>query len=195
MLVERAQSLSAGEGISLAAALSRVERTLGDENRRVREVDPEARQWLFICDAGLGGLARWLRAAGHPALWRPDTDDEAVIAQAIQTSATVLTTDSIMMERKVFRDKIIRSLWLPPSFGIAEQLRLVFREFHLSLREPRCMSCGGELKPRPKESLKDRIPPRTYLWLDEYFVCADCGKLFWKGTHWERIEQDSRSGL
>ena len=38
-----------------------------------------------------------------------------------------------------------------------------------------------------KEQLKERIPPRTYHWLDEYFLCRQCGKLFWHGTHWERI--------
>jgi uncharacterized protein len=49
------------------------------------------------------------------------------------------------------------------------------------------MSCGGELRRESKETLKDRIPPKTYVWLDEYFVCSNCHKLFWKGTHWERI--------
>jgi uncharacterized protein with PIN domain len=77
--------------------------------------------------------------------------------------------------------------WLPPTLGIPEQLALVFREFGLTLRVPRCMSCGGELRRGDKEALKERIPPKTYRWLDEYFVCARCGKLFWHGTHWRRI--------
>jgi len=35
--------------------------------------------------------------------------------------------------------------------------------------------------------LREQIPPRTYRWQDEYFVCGRCGKLFWHGTHWLRI--------
>ncbi len=57
------------------------------------------------------------------------------------------------------------------------------------------MSCGGELRAQDKESLRDRVPPRTYRWLDEYFECRDCGKLFWHGTHWEKIQRQLRRSL
>src|SRR5205085_2570486 len=51
----------------------------------------------------------------------------------------------------------------------------------------------GGLVRQEKETLKERIPPKTFRWLDEYFVCADCGKLFWKGTHWMRIDEQLRT--
>ena len=95
----------------------------------------------------------------------------------------------MLMERRVLRDRIIRALWLPPTLSIAEQLSLVFREFGLEKRAPRCMHCGGELRRIDKESACERIPPRTYRWLDEYFICSRCGQLFWHGTHWLRIER------
>ena len=38
-----------------------------------------------------------------------------------------------------------------------------------------------------KGAVAERIPPRTARWKDEYFVCAACQRLFWRGTHWERI--------
>ena len=66
----------------------------------------------------------------------------------------------------------------------------MFGEFGLKRHEPRCMSCGGELRRVEKEALRERIPPRTYRWLDEYFVCARCDRLFWRGTHWMRIDRD-----
>jgi len=52
------------------------------------------------------------------------------------------------------------------------------------------MNCGGTLARGSKEALRDRIPPRTFRWLDEYFVCTSCGKLFWHGTHWEKIRHE-----
>jgi uncharacterized protein with PIN domain len=142
---------------------------------------------LFLCDAGLGGLARWLRAAGYEAAWQPDIADDELLRQARASQATVLTTDAMLMERRLLRDRIIPAFWLPPTLSIPEQLALVFREFGLTLRGPRCMSCGGELRRGSKEALHERIPPRTYLWLDEFFVCRRCDKLFWHGTHWHRI--------
>ena len=138
----------------------------------------------FFCDAGLGGLARWLRAAGYETYWSADIEDNALLAEAQRLSAVLLTTDSMLLERRLLRDGVIRSLWVSPALKTKEQLAAVLRELALTLRTPRCMTCGGELGPGDKEALRERIPPKTYRWLDEYFVCATCGKLFWHGTHW-----------
>ncbi len=187
-LVAKAQSLSSSEGISLPEAMARVQTRLVSTtalaNSR-RSATPDR----FFCDAGLGGLARWLRAAGYDTLWQPDISDDELLRVARAESAAILTTDSLLTERRVIRDGVIVAFWLPPTFGIAEQLAQVFREFGLKVREPRCMSCGGALRSGDKEALRERIPPRTYRWLDQYFECERCGKLFWRGTHWQRISE------
>ena len=185
-LVARARGLSANDGVSLANALAQVYERIAT-SKPFRQSASQPVPVLFLCDAGLGGLARWLRAAGYEAAWQPDIADDELLRQARQVRATVLTTDAMLMERRLLRDRIIPVFWLPPTLGIPEQLALVFREFGLTLRGPRCMSCGGELRRGSKEALRERIPPRTYSWLDEYFVCSRCGKLFWHGTHWQRI--------
>jgi uncharacterized protein len=187
-LEEQARKLSLEAGISLTEALARTDQSM--VSIRHAEAGGEHGQTeprRFVCDAALGGLARWLRGAGHEASWASRISDEQLIAAARASAATVLTTDSILIERRLFRDQLVPYLWLPPAFSILDQLATVFREFNLRLKEPRCMSCGGELRRESKETLKDRIPPKTYVWLDEYFVCSNCHKLFWKGTHWERI--------
>ena len=143
---------------------------------------------LFLCDAGLGGLARWLRAAGYEAVWIPDIEDAELLREARRREAMILTTDSMLMERRLLRDGVIPALWLPPTLTMLEQLALVFRELGLSARDPRCMSCGGELRRVEKEAMRKRIPPKTWRWVDEYFLCARCDKLFWHGTHWQRIQ-------
>jgi uncharacterized protein len=143
----------------------------------------------FTCDAGLGGLARWLRGSGYEAFWNPDLGDAAVIRDAQRRNTTLVTTDSLMMERGVLRDGLVPSVFVPSTLTCKHQLEIVFRELGLTPRESRCMSCGGELRRVGKNSVAERIPPRTARWLDEYFVCAECGQLFWKGTHWQRIQQ------
>jgi len=187
-LMEKAQRMRRAQEISIEEALRKVHERLASQLPPREEV---ARSRIrFFCDAGLGGLARWLRGAGYEAFWRADIDDDALVREAHAQSAVILTTDSLLMERRLLRDRIVLGLWLPPTLKIPEQLSLVFREFKLTLRPARCMTCGGELQRREKESLRERIPPKTYLWLDEYFVCAQCGKLFWHGTHWEKIRND-----
>ena len=185
-LLAKADRLSEDKGISLADALTATYENLAGQPyfQRARPVAAPER---FFCDAGLGGLARWLRAAGYEALWQPDIADDELLRKAREHPATVLTTDSMLMERRLVRDGIIPAVWLPPTLSIADQLALVVREFGLSLREPRCMACGGELARADKEALRERIPPKTYSWLDEYFLCSRCDRLFWHGTHWQRI--------
>jgi len=85
----------------------------------------------FFCDSGLGGLARWLRGSGFEAFWEPSIDDFELLQQATKLSATVLTTDSLLMERRVVRDHVIPALWLPPTLTIPEALAFVFHEFGL----------------------------------------------------------------
>jgi uncharacterized protein len=190
-LVAKALKLSADGRVTQADAFTRVYEELA-ARPGFRRRAPHPPPVLFWCDAGLGGLARWLRAAGYDARWQPDIADDQLVREAERMEATILTTDSLMMERRLLRDGIIPGFWMPPTMGIPAQLAMVFREFGLRPGEPRCMSCGGELRQVDKESLRDRIPPKTYRWLDEYFVCARCDRLFWRGTHWMRIEGQLR---
>ena len=197
-LLARARRLNAEEGISDAQALAQVSRRLQTQldrwkNRTRRHSSSPplgtalSTQSHFLCDAGLGGLARWLRGAGYQARWIAGIDDDELLREARRLGAILVTTDSGLMERRILRDGIIRAVWVPPCLTMVEQLEMVLRETGLPLREPRCMECGGELRRVDKEKFRERIPPRTYRWLDEYFACEDCGKLFWHGTHWQRI--------
>jgi hypothetical protein len=201
LLLERADRLSQRQAIPLAQALAqvyqRVRAQVRRRNDRMRRCDGPAPgrppdpgpPVEFVCDAGLGGLARWLRAAGYEAHWNPAIDDDDLIRAARNIPAMLLTTDSLLMERGVLRDGLIPSLWVPPSLKKFEQLHLVLNEFQLPVRQPRCMSCGGDLREVDKESVRERIPPKTYRWREEYFVCCRCDKLFWRGTHWNNISQ------
>ena len=170
----------------MADALTRVDQDLVSKPY-FRNHNPRPAPSRFFCDAGLGGLARWLRGAGYEAAWQPHIDDNELVREASGSGATLLTTDAMLMERRLLRDRIIPAFWLPPTLSIPEQLALVFREFGLAVHGPRCMTCGGELRRVVKEGLRERIPPRTYRWLNEFFVCGRCDKLFWHGTHWQRI--------
>ena len=160
----------------------------GDLRQKAKEIQNFPQR--FFCDVGLGGLTRWLRGAGYEAFWKPDLDDAAVIRETEQIDGTLITTDSLMTERGVLRDGLLPWVWVPSSLTLEEQLTVVLRELGLPLRESRCMHCGGVLRRVEKSEVIDRIPPRTALWLDEYFLCSQCNQLFWRGTHWKRISAE-----
>jgi hypothetical protein len=199
LLIERARARRDTAGVPLAQALSdlydatreRVDKrvvamsacaTGGGALPPAAIADPPR----FVCDASLGGLARWLRAAGHEAV-RVAGGGDLALAEARRSGGLLLTTDARVMERRVVADGSVPALHVPVRKSPVEQLGLVMRWRDLRLHEPRCMSCGGALRAVAKEKVSERIPPRTARWRDEYFLCAGCGRLFWQGTHWERI--------
>src|SRR4051794_18843817 len=99
----------------------------------------------FACDAMLGGLARWLWAAGYDASWQAGIADGDLIRTARSEGRILLTSDTGIFRRGVIRDGDVPALFVPHGLGILEQLAFVLRQLDLSLRESRCMTCGGGL--------------------------------------------------
>ena len=141
----------------------------------------------FFCDAMHGGLSRWLRAAGYDAAWQYGIGDRELLDRARSEERIILTSDGPLMERRVIRRGEIRALFVPRGLAAVDSLRFVLRELHLPVGDPRCMVCGGTLQRVPKESVAEEAPPKTYVWLDVFFRCIQCRKLYWKGTHWQSI--------
>src|SRR5262245_29503068 len=202
LLMGRARERAAREGLTDVDALTSLyEETRTCVVKRLKVMAacqvnppgaPRAAAPRFLCDSSLGGLARWLRAAGYEANVSPRAGD-ALVQEARVSSVVLLTTDARLWDRRLVRDGTVQALWLPSGLEIARQLAMVLRDLELDPRDPRCMACGGPLEPVEKAAVADRIPPRTARWKDDYFVCARCGRLFWEGTHWERIQERWRS--
>jgi uncharacterized protein with PIN domain len=199
LLMGRAAERSAREGVPLAKSLldlhlftqKRVARRLEVTGACTLAEAPWAQRKdeapRFLCDHSLGGLARWLRAAGYEAADPEGLTGDALIAEAAAKDLVLLTSVLDLLDRKLVRDGRVVALWVPTGLTPTDQLALVRADLGLTLRTPRCMACGGALQPAAKHEVQDRIPPRTARWKDEYWVCAACARLFWQGTHWERI--------
>ena len=155
----------------------------------------EAHPPRLLCDPSLAGLARWLRAAGYEASLAPGVPSHRLPDEALHRGLVLLTTEAEAVDRRIAADGSLVVVWVPSALTMAEQLKMAALDLGLTLREPRCMACGGALVPTPKERVRPRIPPRTALWKDDYFVCAECNRLFWRGTHWERIEKALRRAV
>jgi uncharacterized protein with PIN domain len=143
----------------------------------------------FCCDAMLGGLARWLRAAGYDASWQSDIDDWELVRQAIRDKSVLLSSDTGIFKIGIVRDGEVPALLIPAGLKTYEQLHFVLENLRLEVLEPRCMSCGGALVEVAKEQVRDQVPPRTYDWLDHFFQCQRCQRVYWQGTHWQRIQK------
>ena len=143
----------------------------------------------FLCDAMLGGLARWLRAAGYDAYYAregTDVSDGALVGRAIAEERVLLTSDRGFLERKPVRDEEV-SLLVVPHLPLEGQLRLVVRSFDLARLPSRCMECNGELESVRPDAIAERVPPGVIQAQQKFFRCLGCDRIFWHGSHWERI--------
>jgi uncharacterized protein len=143
----------------------------------------------FLCDAMLGGLAKWLRAAGYDTYYArqgTDVSDRSLTRKALEEGRILLTSDGGFLERKPVRDGSVGFMKVPP-LPLEEQLRLVVARFSLTRLQSRCMECNGELEVVPPGAVSKRVPPGVAGYHEEFFLCAGCGRVFWHGSHWERI--------
>lgn len=153
---------------------------------------PEKDSPKFLCDAMLGGLARWLRAAGYDAQFEYGIDDDELIRRARESGRMILTSDGPLMARNVVRSGQARALFVPRQLSKLEALRFVVREMQLPLRPPRCMACGGRLAEVPKHTVTDEAPPLAFRNCERFWRCRRCGRLLWRGTHWRKITRRLR---
>src|SRR5262245_15268396 len=135
----------------------------------------------------LGGLARWLRAAGYDASFENEIEDGELIRRAAAEDRVVLSSDGGIFERNLVKSGSIRALFVPRGMRPADQLRLVRDALGLWSRPARCMTCSGELVEVTKASIVSEAPPRSFEAYSRFWRCSACSKLFWRGTHWERI--------
>ncbi|MBI4882304.1 MAG: hypothetical protein HY812_21980 [Planctomycetes bacterium] len=142
----------------------------------------------FACDAMMKGLARWLRACGYDATWVYGIDDDVLLEFAAREYRIVLTADAGIMARRAVKQGRPRALYVPNELPPREQARRTLAELRLLLRPARCMGCGGEVAAVDKESVRLEAPPRTFAVVESFQRCRRCGRLLWRGTHWERIE-------
>ena len=153
------------------------------------ETAPEPR---FACDAMLGGLARWLRAAGYDASWHDGIADPELVRLSRAEGRILLSSDDDLFAFALVRDGLLPALFVPRGLTVKAQLAHVLHELGLPLRQPRCMTCGGELAELSKEEAMGRVPAKSLEYHDRFWACIRCGKVFWHGTHWDRITERLR---
>jgi uncharacterized protein with PIN domain len=135
----------------------------------------------------LGRLARWLRLAGIDCAWEADIEDEVLVRRALDEERIVLSRDRALAEEWRISD-----IHIVASERVAEQLREVIDRFGLVDRiDPltRCSRCNALLRPTTPHEVPGRIPPRVLARQRLFRVCPGCGRVYWEGTHTDRIRR------
>jgi uncharacterized protein with PIN domain/sulfur carrier protein ThiS len=140
----------------------------------------------FLLDVHLGRLARYLRLLGFDAEWGREATDEELARSSAQDNRVLLTRDRGILKRAgVTHGYLVRES--VPRRQIDEVLS------RFGLNGPfhpfgRCLACNGRLQDVDKEEVLHLLPPRTRRDYQHFRRCGSCGRIFWKGSHYDRLE-------
>jgi hypothetical protein len=135
----------------------------------------------FLVDAMLGKLAKWLRILGYDALYCHDLEDEQLIGLAEAEGRVLLTGDEELWRRRG-GGKIFIS-----SDNWREQLRELAQVVELDTSGvfTRCIQCNVPLERLCREEARGLVPPYVFATQEEFGRCPECGRIYWKGTHFD----------
>ena len=145
------------------------------------------REPRFVADAHLGKLARHLRMAGFDCLWSNDYSDDEIVGYSVAQMRTILTRDKGILKRRI----VTRGYFVRETDSEA-QLAEVIRAFQLEgMLRPftRCRECNVELNEVEKERVLELLPAGVRQLYDRFKLCSGCGRVYWEGTHYERMRR------
>jgi uncharacterized protein with PIN domain len=143
----------------------------------------------FVLDGHLGRLARYLRMLGFDSRY----DNRAADAELARLSAD---DDRILLtrDRGLLKRSIVRHGYLVRDDDPRRQLAEVVARYRLSRTAApftRCVRCNGAILPVERSEVVERLAgqPRTLRYFDRFGRCADCGSIYWPGSHFDRMSR------
>jgi len=137
----------------------------------------------------LGRLAKWLRVLGYDTVFSPSLDDPELACIARAEQRVLLTRDTALARRKGLRAVLIRS------DQPREQLLQVVTELDKPLAGAtlsRCLRCNSALLDVSREVVAGLVPPYVLATQTAFRRCPRCGRVYWRGTHWQRMQERIR---
>ena len=149
------------------------------------------RDLKFITDVHLGKLTKYLRLCGFDICYNTGLNDNEIINISLSDKRAILTRDKGLLKNK----QVTHGYWIR-SQHLNEQLKEVFRRFDLrnQIRPfTRCMECNGILADVSKEEILDYLLPDTRQYYQEYRKCPECKRIYWEGSHYERMKKNIKN--
>jgi hypothetical protein len=148
---------------------------------------PPPEHYRFILDVHLGKLANYLRLLGFDVLYRNDYDDAQLAQIASQEQRVLLTQDVGLLKRR-----LVTYGYRVRSSDPKQQVREILDRFELETAIApfqRCTRCNGLIAAVDKQTIYAQLPPLTRRYYDEFFQCQTCQQVYWKGAHFQQLQQ------
>lgn len=141
----------------------------------------------LLLDGMLVGLARRLRLMGYDCALPEPGESGSALAWRARVERRVLISISRMQA-----ENPPAVVFIVPEDDLREQVRAIVRRFPIDVERlafTRCSRDNTPLETVPIESVTHRLPPRVRELVTEVRRCPHCGRLYWEGTHVERMRK------
>jgi len=139
----------------------------------------------FICDGHLGKLCKYLRILGFDCLYVHLANHPDIASQFNSKNRIVLSRDQKLKHHPDMQ-RFILIISSDPLTQLHEVVRQVDLE-NFILPLSRCLQCNHSLNSVLKEEIIHQVEPGTARNFDHFFRCSNCGRLYWKGSHYENM--------
>ena len=140
----------------------------------------------FIADVHLGKLVRLMRMLGFDVAYNNSFSNKELFFIAIDKSLVLLSRNHAVSAITGLHYFIITS----------EEAMVQLQEVitHFALREQihpftKCLVCNGALYEVTKDAVVEQLLLGTKQYFNEFWQCDDCKRIYWKGSHYERMQQ------
>lgn len=130
----------------------------------------------------LGRLAKWMRLLGFDTVYFRNTNGKTIIHHSRKEKRTILTRSKILFQK--YDDSV-----LIESENLLEQLKQMTNIVKIRLPFSRCPVCNRETEKVSKEEVKNVVPIYVFEIHNDFKRCPECGRVFWKGTHYKEIKK------
>lgn len=140
----------------------------------------------FLVTSDLSRLAKWLRLLGFDAIVS-DSNKTATLARICALQNRVLLT-RIKRNEKL---RLIKRLLRIEAELHPQQLRQVVQELDLNEFSlfSRCLYCNQKVYTISKEKILHKLPEKVKNREEHFTCCRKCGRIYWKGTHFDHMLQ------
>lgn len=148
----------------------------------------------FMADRMLGRLALYLRMLGYDTVYVRQNDAAGMIERSLAEQRIILTRDT----------RLVRQKDVPPMLFIHDdaalsQLNEIVDHFGLKPERnrwfTRCLRCNAALVTVPARDIAHLVPSYILASHQEFSQCPQCQRVYWRGTHRERMEEQIREIL
>jgi len=139
----------------------------------------------FIADVHLGKLTRYLRMVGFDVIYKNSYTDDEIVKISLEEKRAILTKGRGILKRK----DVTHGYWVRSSKVKAQVVEIIKRFDLKKLIEEftRCIECNSMLESISKKEVINELPPKVSSSQNSFSVCPSCKKVYWKGTHYQRM--------